>query len=66
MRWVTSPLLPGDAKRQFQKALAILTDNEKKTPVVIVDEAIPLREMLRDQIPAQSAHDSYSAMSLIL
>ncbi len=39
----------GDAKRQLQKALAVLTDNEKKCPVVIVDEAHLLsREMLEE------------------
>ena len=38
-----------DAKRQLQKALALLVDNEKKTPVVIVDEAHLLsREMLEE------------------
>jgi len=48
----------GDAKRQLQKALAILTDNEKKTPVVIVDEAHLLsREMLEEiRFSPQSAH----------
>src|SRR5665811_1978249 len=30
----------GDAKRQLQKALAVLVDDDKKCPVVIVDEAI--------------------------
>jgi general secretion pathway protein A len=39
----------GDAKRQLQKALAVLVDNERKTPVVIVDEAHLLsREMLEE------------------
>ena len=39
----------GDAKWQFQKALAVLLDNDKKTPVVIVDEAHLLsREMLEE------------------
>ncbi len=39
----------GDAKRQLQKALAVLTDGEKKTPVVMVDEAhLPSREMLEE------------------
>ena len=58
----------GDAKRQLQKALAILTDNEKKTPVVIVDEAHLLsREMLEEiRFLLNLRMDSYSAMSLIL
>ena len=58
----------GDAKRQFQKALATLTDNEKKTPVVIVDEAHLLsREMLEEiRFLLNLRMDSYSALSLIL
>lgn len=58
----------GDAKRQFQKALAVLTDNEKKTPVVIVDEAHLLsRDMLEEiRFLLNLRMDSYSALSLIL
>jgi general secretion pathway protein A len=58
----------GDAKRQFQKALAALTDNEKKCPVVIVDEAHLLsREMLEEiRFLLNLRMDSYSALSLIL
>ena len=58
----------GDAKRQFQKALAVLVDNEKKTPVVIVDEAHLLsREMLEEiRFLLNLEMDSYSALSLIL
>jgi len=58
----------GDAKRQFQKALAVLVDNEKKTPVVIVDEAHLLsREMLEEiRFLLNLRMDSYSALSLIL
>ena len=58
----------GDAKRQFQKALAVLVDNEHKTPVVIVDEAHLLsREMLEEiRFLLNLQMDSYSAMSLIL
>jgi len=58
----------GDAKRQLQKALAVLTDNEKKTPVVIVDEAHLLsREMLEEiRFLLNLRMDSYSALSLIL
>jgi type II secretory pathway predicted ATPase ExeA len=58
----------GDAKRQLQKALAVLTDNEKKTPVVIVDEAHLLsREMLEEiRFLLNVRMDSYSALSLIL
>jgi len=57
-----------DAKRQFQKALATLTDNEKKTPVVIVDEAHLLtREMLQEiRFLLNLRMDSYSGLSLIL
>jgi len=58
----------GDAKRQFQKALAALVDNEHKTPVVIVDEAHLLsREMLEEiRFLLNLRMDSYSALSLIL
>ena len=58
----------GDAKRQLQKALAVLTDNEKKCPVVIVDEAHLLsREMLEEiRFLLNLRMDSYSALSLIL
>jgi type II secretory pathway predicted ATPase ExeA len=57
-----------DAKRQFQKALAVLTDDEKKCPVVIVDEAHLLsREMLEEiRFLLNLRMDSYSALSLIL
>jgi type II secretory pathway predicted ATPase ExeA len=58
----------GDAKRQLQKALAVLTDNEKKCPVIIVDEAHLLsREMLEEiRFLLNLRMDSYSALSLIL
>jgi type II secretory pathway predicted ATPase ExeA len=58
----------GDAKRQLQKALAVLTEDEKKTPVVIVDEAHLLsREMLEEiRFLLNLRMDSYSALSLIL
>lgn len=58
----------GDAKRQLQKALAVLTDDEKKCPVVIVDEAHLLsREMLEEiRFLLNLRMDSYSALSLIL
>lgn len=57
-----------DAKRQFQKALAALVDNDKKTPVVIVDESHLLsREMLEEiRFLLNLRMDSYSALSLIL
>jgi type II secretory pathway predicted ATPase ExeA len=57
-----------DAKRQLQKALAVLVDNEKKSPVVIVDEAHLLtREMLEEiRFLLNLRMDSYSALSLIL
>lgn len=58
----------GDAKRQLHKALANLVDNEKKSPVVIVDEAHLLsREMLEEiRFLLNLRMDSYSALSLIL
>ena len=58
----------GDAKRQLQKALADLTDTEKKTPVIIVDEAHLLsREMLEEiRFLLNLKMDSYSALALIL
>jgi type II secretory pathway predicted ATPase ExeA len=58
----------GDAKRQLQKALAEMMDNQKKCPVVIVDEAHLLsREMLEEiRFLLNLRMDSYSALSLIL
>jgi general secretion pathway protein A len=58
----------GDAKRQLQKALAVLVENEKKSPVIIVDEAHLLsREMLEEiRFLLNLRMDSYSALSLIL
>jgi general secretion pathway protein A len=58
----------GDAKRQLQKALAVLVDNERKSPVVIVDEAHLLsREMLEEiRFLLNLRMDSYSALSLML
>jgi type II secretory pathway predicted ATPase ExeA len=58
----------GDAKRQFQKALAVLVDSDHRTPVVIVDEAHLLsREMLEEiRFLLNLRMDSYSALSLIL
>ena len=58
----------GDAKRQLQKALAVLTEGEKKTPVVMVDEAHLLsREMLEEiRFLLNLRMDSYSGLSLIL
>jgi general secretion pathway protein A len=58
----------GDAKRQLHKALADLVDNEKKSPVVIVDEAHLLsREMLEEiRFLLNLRMDSYSALSLLL
>jgi type II secretory pathway predicted ATPase ExeA len=57
-----------DAKRQLQKALGELTDNEKKTPVIIVDEAHLLsREMLEEiRFLLNLRMDSYNGLSLIL
>lgn len=58
----------GDAKRQLQKALSNLTDNEKKTPIIVVDESHLLsREMLEEiRFLLNLKMDSYSALSLIL
>lgn len=58
----------GDAKRQLQKAFSELSENEKKTPVVIVDEAHLLsREMLEEiRFLLNLEMDSYSALALIL
>jgi general secretion pathway protein A len=58
----------GDSKRLLQKALADLVDEEKKTPVIIVDEAHLLkREMLEEiRFLLNLRMDSYSALSLIL
>ena len=58
----------GDAKRQMQKALADLTDTERKTPVIIVDEAHLLsREMLEEiRFLLNLRMDSYSSLALIL
>jgi len=55
-------------KKAVLKALAVLTDSEKKTPVVIVDEAHLLsREMLEEiRFLLNVRMDSYSALSLIL
>lgn len=57
-----------DAKRQLQKALGELTDNEKKIPVIIVDEAHLLsREMLEEiRFLLNLRMDSYNGLSLIL
>ncbi|RCX12116.1 type II secretory pathway predicted ATPase ExeA [Anaerobacterium chartisolvens] len=58
----------GDAKRQLQKALATLVDSEKKTPVIVVDEAHLLsREMLEEiRFLLNLRMDSYSSLSLVL
>jgi general secretion pathway protein A len=58
----------GDAKRQLHKALATLVENEKKCPLVIVDEAHLLsREMLEEtRFLLNLRMDSYSALCLIL
>lgn len=58
----------GDAKRQMQKALSDLTESEKRTPVIIVDEAHLLsREMLEEiRFLLNLRMDSYSGTALIL
>ena len=58
----------GDAKRQLHKALVDLTENEHKTPVVVVDEAHLLsRDMLEEiRFLLNGNMDSHSALALIL
>ena len=58
----------GDAKRQMQKALSDLAESEKRTPVIIVDEAHLLsREMLEEiRFLLNLRMDSYSGTALIL
>jgi len=57
----------GDAKRQLQKALALL-EAEQKTPVIIVDEGHLLDRSMLEEIRflLNLKMDSYSPLSLIL
>jgi type II secretory pathway predicted ATPase ExeA len=58
----------GDAKRQFQRVILDLYENQRKTPVVIVDEGHLLsKEMLEEiRFLTNFRMDSFSPMSLIL
>jgi len=58
----------GDAMRQLHKTLEVLTEHEKKTPVIIVDEAHLLsREMLEEiRFLLNVRMDSLSTLTLIL
>jgi len=58
----------GDAKRQLHRVIMDLHDNQKKTPVIMIDEGHLLgREMLEEiRFLTNFKMDSYSPMSLIL
>jgi general secretion pathway protein A len=58
----------GDAKRQLHKVIMDLYENQKKTPVIIIDEGHLLsKEMLEEiRFLTNFKMDSYSPMSLIL
>ena len=58
----------GDAKRQLHRAILDLFENQKKTPVIIIDEGHLLsKEMLEEILFLTNFKmDSYSPMSLIL
>ena len=58
----------GDAKRQFHRCIEDLHDNQRKTPVVIIDEGHLLgMEMLEEIRFLTNFHmDSYTPMSLVL
>jgi len=58
----------GDAKRQLHRVVLDLYENQKKTPVIIIDEGHLLsREMLEEiRFLTNFKMDSYSPMSLIL
>ena len=58
----------GDAKRQLHRAILDLFENQKKTPVIIIDEGHLLsKEMLEEiRFLTNFKMDSYSPMSLIL
>lgn len=58
----------GDAKRQLHRVVVDLYENQKKTPVIIIDEGHLLsKEMLEEiRFLTNFKMDSYSPMSLIL
>lgn len=58
----------GDAKRQLHRVIMDLHDNQRKTPVIIIDEGHLLgKEMLEEiRFLTNFKMDSYSPMSLIL
>lgn len=58
----------GDAKRQFQKALSQVVENEHKSPIVIVDESHLLSREMLEEIRFLLNHrmDSHSTLALIL
>jgi len=58
----------GDAKRQLHRVVLDLYENQKKTPVIIIDEGHLLsKEMLEEiRFLTNFKMDSYSPMSLIL
>jgi len=58
----------GDAKRQLHRSVLDLYENQKKTPVIIIDEGHLLsKEMLEEiRFLTNFKMDSYSPMSLIL
>jgi general secretion pathway protein A len=58
----------GDAKRQLHRVILDLFENQKKTPVIIIDEGHLLsREMMEEiRFLTNFRMDSYSPMSLIL
>lgn len=62
------PFLRGDAKRLFHRVVLDLFENQRKTPVVIVDEGHLLgKEMLEEiRFLTNFRMDSFSPMSLII
>ena len=58
----------GDAKRQLHRAILEQFENQKKTPVIIIDEGHLLsKEMLEEiRFLTNFKMDSYSPMSLVL
>lgn len=65
---VTPHFYRGDAKRQLHKVILTLYEDEKKVPVIIIDEAHLLsKEMLEEiRFLTNFQMDSFSPMSLIL
>lgn len=65
---VTPHFYRGDAKRQLHKVILTLYEDEKKTPVIIIDEGHLLNKAMLEEIRflTNFQMDSYSPMSLIL